>query len=169
VLPSMRSRRIGCIINITSSGGRISASPIGSYAASKFALEAISEALAQEVKAFGIRVAVVEPGIVNTDMARSMAAGSDTSIYPHGRRWVALYSASLKAPNEPEIVSDRIREIIESDSWQFRYPVGPDAGPFLAWRAAMTDEEWIDWGAAGDDEWYAAVERDFGIDARLAL
>ena len=169
VLPSMRSRGKGCIINVTSSGGRISASPIGSYAASKFALEAISEALAQEVKAFGIRVAVVEPGIVNTDMARSMAAGSNTSIYPHGRRWVALYRASLKAPNEPEIVSDEIREIIESDSWQFRYQVGPDAGPFLAWRAAMTDEEWIDWGAAGDDEWYAAVERDFGIDARSEL
>lgn len=169
VLPSMRIRGKGCIINLTSAGGRISVSPIGSYAASKFALEAISEALAQEVKAFGIRVAVVEPGIVNTDMARSMAAGSDTSIYPHGRRWVALYRASLKTPNEPELVSDKIRGIIESDSWQFRYPVGPDAEPFLDWRAAMTDEEWIDWGAAGDEEWYAAVEHDFGIDARSEL
>ena len=38
--------------------------------------------------------------------------------------------------------------------------------PFLQWRASMTDEEWIDWNAANDDDWYNAVERDFGLNAR---
>ena len=56
VLPSMRERRSGCIINVTSISGRLSASPLAPYTASKFALEALSECLAQEVKAFGIRV-----------------------------------------------------------------------------------------------------------------
>jgi hypothetical protein len=111
----------------------------------------------------------VEPGIVSTDLAKSLAAGPDTSIYPQAHRFAALYRASLKTPNEPEIVGDKIRNIVESDSWQFRYPVGPDAKPFMDWRAAMTDEDWIDWGAANDEEWYAAVERDFGIDARSEL
>ncbi len=84
VLPSMRSRAAGCIVNVTSISGRISSSPLGPYAASKFALEAISEALAQEVKAVGIRVAIVQPGVVNTDMARSATTESETSLYPQG-------------------------------------------------------------------------------------
>ena len=165
VLPSMRTRGAGCIVNVSSVAGRIASSPLGPYAASKFALEAISEVLAQEVKAFGIRVAIVQPGIIDTDMARSITTESHSSLYPHGRRLAALFTASLESPTEPEVVGDKIREIIESDSWQLRHPVGPDAEPFLNWRAAMTDEEWIDRGAAQDKEWYAAVERDFGLDA----
>src|SRR5262249_29554762 len=68
--PQMRARRSGCIINVSSIGGQIAASPLGAYTASKFALEAISEALAQEVKPFNVRVAIVEPGIFDTAMAR---------------------------------------------------------------------------------------------------
>jgi hypothetical protein len=44
--------------------------------------------------------------------------------------------------------------------------VGPDAEPFLQWRASMTDEQWVDWGASDDDTWYRNVERDFGLNAR---
>ena len=73
--------------------------------------------------------------------------------------------APLYAGGAPEH-ADQIRDIIESDSPQFRYPVGPDAEPFLAWRASMTDEQWVDWAATDDESWYAAVERDFGLDAR---
>ncbi|MEO6971481.1 MAG: SDR family oxidoreductase [Chthoniobacterales bacterium] len=166
VLPGMRKRGSGWIINVTSVAGRISSSPLGPYAASKFALEAISEALAQEVKAFGIKVAVVQPGIINTDLANAITADSDASVYPHGRRLAGMFAASLKTPTGPELVGNKIREIIESDLPQFRHPVGPDAAPFLAWRAAMTDEQWIDWGASDDASWYEAVERDFGLNAR---
>jgi NAD(P)-dependent dehydrogenase (short-subunit alcohol dehydrogenase family) len=166
VLPSMRTRRSGCIVNVTSLAGRISCSPMGPYAASKFALEAISDALAQEVKALGIRVAIVEPGLIDTDMAWSITKEADTTVYPHSRRMAGLFSASLITPTSPELVADKIREIVESDSPQVRYPVGPDAEPFLAWRASMTDEQLVDWAAADDESWYAAVERDFGLDAR---
>ena len=166
VLPSMRTRGTGCIVNVTSVAGRIAASPLGPYAASKSALEAISEALAQEVRAFGIRVAIVEPGIINTDMARSISTESDRSLYPHDHRMAGLFTASLMTPTGPDLVGAKIREIIEGDSRQLRHPVGPDAEPFLDWRAAMTDEEWVDWGASDDEAWYAAVERDFGLDAR---
>ena len=69
-------------------------------------------------------------------------------------------------PTGPEVVGDKIREIVESDSRQLRHPVGPDAKPFLAWRASMTDEQWVDWAATDDESWYAAVESDLGLDAR---
>lgn len=166
VLPGMRSRGSGCIINITSVAGRISSSPLGPYAASKFALEAISEALAQEVKALGIRVVIVQPGIINTDMANAVTKGTAGSLYPQGRRMAGLFAASLATPTGPGLVGDKIRDILENDSPQLRYPVGSDAEPFLAWRASMTDEQWVDWAAADDESWYAAVKRDFGLDAR---
>ncbi len=166
VLPGMRNRGSGCIVNVTSVAGRISSSPLGPYAASKFALEAISEAAAQEVKPFGIRVAIVQPGIIDTDMARAITTESDASIYPQNRRMAGLFTASLATPTGPDLVATTIREIIEGHSDQLRYPVGPDAQPFLDWRAAMTDEQWIDWWATDDDSWYAAVQQDFGLDAR---
>jgi len=70
LVPQMRQRRSGCIINVTSIGGRISSAPLTPYNASKWALEALSEGLAGEMKTFGVRVAIVEPGIIDTAMAR---------------------------------------------------------------------------------------------------
>lgn len=165
VLPLMRKNRNGCIINVASVAGKISSSPLGAYAASKFALEAVSEALAQEVKSFNIRVAIVEPGIIDTSMARNMSIGSD-SVYPQSNRFAGLFAASLKMPTQASLVADKMLEIANSESWQLRHPVGPDAIPFLAWRASMNDEEWVDWNAANDDDWYKAVESSFGLNAR---
>lgn len=166
VLPRMREARSGCIINISSVAGRIACPPFGPYSASKAALEAVSEALAGEVKPFNIRVAIVEPGIMDTAMARAIATPPDT-VYPQVRRFSGLFRAALAHPTPPETAAATIREIIESDTWQLRHPSGPDAAPFLAWRASMTDEQWVDSNAADDESWYAAVQKDFGIDARM--
>src|SRR5664279_5795933 len=70
VVPQMRERRNGWIINVTSVGGRISSPPLAAYGASKWALEGFSEALAGEMKMFNVHVAIVEPGIIDTSMAR---------------------------------------------------------------------------------------------------
>lgn len=166
VLTSMRKRRRGCIINVTSIAGRLASSPFAPYAASKFALEAVTEALAQEVKRFNVRVALVEPGIIDTPMARHITDAPPSSVYPHQRRTAALFTASLQQPTPPSVVAAKILEIAESGTWQLRHPVGPDAVPFLSWRAALTDEEWVDWGTLDDDAWYARVKADFGLDAR---
>ncbi len=166
VLPAMRQRQSGCIINVASVAGRLAASPFAPYTASKFALEALSECLAQEVKTFNIRVAIVEPGIIDTPMARHIGVAQALSPYPHQHRFAALFTAALKNPAPPSVVAEKIREIAVSGTWQLRHPVGPDAVPFLEWRQAMSDEEWVDWGALGDDAWYDRVKADFGIDAR---
>lgn len=165
LLPLMRKKRNGCIINVASIAGRIANTPLGAYTASKFALEAVSESLAQEVKAHNIRVAIVEPGIINTQMANDIGIGED-SIYPQSKRFAGLFAASLKTPTSASLVADKILEIADSESWQLRHPVGPDAIPFLQWRASMTDEQYVDWNAANDDDWYKAVQDTFGLDAR---
>lgn len=167
LLPTMRKNKNGCIINVASVAGHIANSPLGAYAASKFALEAVSEALAQEVKPFNIRVAIVEPGIINTQMAQNVKdARSSNSIYPQVSRFGGLFAASLKTPTPPTLVAEKILEISESNTWKLRHPVGPDAEPFLQWRASMSDEQWINWNAASNEEWYKSVEQDFGLNAR---
>lgn len=165
VLPQMRQKRSGCIINIASVSGKISSSPLGAYAASKFALEAISEALAGEVKPFNIRVGIVEPGITDTDMAQHIKVDS-VSVYPQVRRFGGLFAASLKNPTPASLIAAKILEVAESGTWQLRHPVGPDAIPFLGWRASMTDEQWVDWNALNDEDWYNAVQNPFGLNAR---
>jgi NAD(P)-dependent dehydrogenase (short-subunit alcohol dehydrogenase family) len=167
LLPLMRNKRNGCIINVASIAGKIANTPLGAYAASKFALEAVSECLAQEVKPHNIRVAIVEPGIINTEMANNISV-DEASIYPQSKRFAGLFAASLKTPTQPSLVAEKILEIAESNSWQLRHPVGPDALPFLQWRASMTDEQYVDWNAATDEDYYSAVENTFGLNARPA-
>ena len=166
VLPHMRENKSGCIINISSVAGKIALTPLGGYCASKHAVEALTESLAQELKPFNIRVAMVEPGIISTDMAQDIAIHG-ASIYPQPKRFAGLFAASLKTPQLPSIVADKIVEIAEGGTWQLRHPASPDAEPFLQWRASMTDEQHVDWNAATDEDWYIAVERDFGLNARV--
>ena len=167
LLPQLRERQSGCIVNVSSISGRIANSPFSAYCASKFALEAFSEALAGEVKPFNIRVALIEPGIQDTRMAHD-AAKAPLSIYPQVNRFPGLFRASLANPISPDATATAIRHVIESGTWQLRHLPGPNAAPFVDYRASMTDEQWIDWNALSDDAWYDVVQRDFGLDARKA-
>lgn len=164
--PHMRQRRSGCIINVSSVAGRITCTPLSAYTASKWALEALSEALAGEMKTFNVRVAIVEPGIIDTAMARRIGDQPGDSPYRQGARFAALFEASLKTPAPPSLVAEKLVEIVESGTWQLRHPVGPDAAPFLQWRGHMTDEQWVDLNASDDQTWYRSIERDFGLDTR---
>jgi NAD(P)-dependent dehydrogenase (short-subunit alcohol dehydrogenase family) len=163
VLPSMVARRSGCIINISSVVGRVALSPQAPYAASKHALEAVSECLAQEVKAFNIRVALIEPG----PMAQQIVTGQPKSAYPQGRRLAAMFAAFLKTPTSPYVVAEQIREIVEGNSWQLRYPVGPHAPRVFKWRGQTSDEEWIGLFGGNDEDFAAAVRRDLGLEITL--
>lgn len=165
-LPEMREKRRGCIINVSSIAGRITRSPMGPYAASKFALETLSEVVAQEVKPFNVRVAIVAPDVIETPMARGMVVPPGESLYPQCRRFAGLFGAALANPVLPSLVPEKIRDTIEAGTSRLRHPVGPDALPFLAWRGSMSDEEWANWGALDDDAWYDRVQRDFNLDAR---
>jgi NAD(P)-dependent dehydrogenase (short-subunit alcohol dehydrogenase family) len=125
VIRPMRERGSGAIINVTSVAGKISMSPFGPYSASKFALEAMSEALAQELRAFGVRVAIVQPGIIDTRMARNIEGMSGSKVYPQVRRCAVLFEAAMAAgAGQPQVVGQKVREIVESGTWQLRHPGG---------------------------------------------
>jgi NAD(P)-dependent dehydrogenase (short-subunit alcohol dehydrogenase family) len=83
VVPGMRERRQGSIVNITSIAGRMALAPAAAYAASKWALEALSECLAQEMKTFNVRVAIVEPGVIATPIFSKAKPVPQDSPYPH--------------------------------------------------------------------------------------
>ena len=166
VLPDMIKRRSGCIVNITSVAGRIASPAMSAYSASKFALESLSEILAQEVKSFGVRVVIVEPGIIDTSMAQHITVKPEASRYSYAERLSALFTASLKNPVSPTVVADKILEIAQNETGQLRHPVGPDAIPFLDWRQSMSDEDWIALSSLEDDAWYTRIEADFSMELR---
>jgi NAD(P)-dependent dehydrogenase (short-subunit alcohol dehydrogenase family) len=163
-LPGMLARRSGCIINVSSVAGRVAISPQAPYAASKHALEAMSECLAQEVKAFNIRIALVEPGPVATPMAQKIRSGQTTSRYPQGRHLAALFAALMRDATSPFVVGEQIRRIIEGDSWKLRHPAGPHAPRVFKWRAGMSDEEWINVFGGDDGHFASTVKRGLGLD-----
>ena len=168
VVPGMRERRSGCIINVTSVAGRLGSSPQGPYAASKWALEGLSEVLAAELKPFGIRVAIVEPGIIATPMTTMPRPVPPPGPYTkHRQRMVAIFTAALKTPASPFTVGETIRDIVDSKSGQLRYPGGPDGAALLQWRQAKTDEEWVNLGAATDAEFAADLKKNLGLDVTL--
>ena len=67
----------------------------------------------------------------------------------------------------PEMVGEKIREIVATDTGKFHHPVGPDAEPLLGWRASMNDEQWTDNHAVDDETWLANARQSFGMDLRL--
>jgi hypothetical protein len=107
----------------------------------------------------------VEPGIINTQMAQEIGSGNGT-VNPQAKRFTGLYAALLKTAVTPSVVAEKILEIAESDTWQFRHPASPDVIPFLQWRKSMNDEQWVDWNALNDEDWFSAVESTFGLNLR---
>ena len=160
VVPGMRQRQTGSIINVSSVAGRLCCPPLTSYCASKWALEALSEGLACELRTFNIRVAIVEPGIIDTAMAQRIGDPAPGSPYGQTARFSVLFTNSLKNPVPPSLVAAKIMEVAQSKDWQLRHPVGPDALPFLQWRNGMTDEEWVEMNAGDDATFFARLAGD---------
>jgi NAD(P)-dependent dehydrogenase (short-subunit alcohol dehydrogenase family) len=168
VLPSMRERRTGVIVNVTSIAGRVATPNQIPYSASKHALAAASEALAHEVAAFGIRVAIIEPGVIQTAIFENSAGATrwdKTSPYRQiMRRNGKVFAAGFRNPGRPEAVAAVILEAITTDRPRLRYPVGVDAEGLAVGRARISDEEWVAMGGElSDEEYNARFERYFGI------
>ena len=148
VLPGMRERGRGRIINMSSMGGRL-AFPLGApYHGSKFALEAVSDALRVEVAPFGIDVVLIEPGLVDTGYADTASSGlHDAAEGPYGdlaRSFLAAMASGYggRQATTPEHVARVVVRAATARRPRPRYPVTLNARLLLAGRALLPDRMW---------------------------
>lgn len=131
VLPGMRARRAGRIINVTSMGGFITMPGITAYCGSKFALEGISEALGKEVKPFGIHVTALAPGQFRTAWAGRSMVRTDRSIADYDEVMDPIRAArrakSGKQPGDPAKAAQALLKLVETDHPPVRLYLGQDA------------------------------------------
>jgi len=166
VLPGMRERGSGAIVNITSIVGRFGALAQAPYVASKWALEGLSEELALEVAPFGVRVVVVEPGITKSAIfAKNTDVPHTTGAYDaHNRRMLQMYATGIPQATDPMEVAEVVLEAITTDDPKFRYTVSWGGDEIVHGRARMSDEEWVLMGdTTDDDEYYRRFESAFGL------
>jgi NAD(P)-dependent dehydrogenase (short-subunit alcohol dehydrogenase family) len=132
VAPAMRTRGAGAIINLSSVAGHISAPFTGAYSASKHAVEALSEALWFELRPFGVRVVLIEPGGFPTNFGENVitepAYGEDSPYRPLAARFSkAMEGFRSGPPQDPQEVADLIVAAALSDDPKLRYLAGDDA------------------------------------------
>ncbi|MFZ3245510.1 MAG: SDR family oxidoreductase [Candidatus Acidiferrales bacterium] len=148
VLPSMRSRRRGCIVNMSSIAGRVSNPLMGPYSSSKHAVEAISDSFRLELAPFGIRVVIIEPGIIPTNINRTGAELSarymtNAAASPYARVYLGFLKVWQKrvasAKSTPEDCAGVILRAVRDPRSRARYTVTPDARMTVALRWILSD------------------------------
>jgi len=157
VLPSMRQARAGRIINIGSLVGLIAVPYTAFYCATKFALEAYSEALWYELKPFGVAVSLIEPGFIRTSISHAArTAAQSLPAYDQARnRVIAAIKDGVDKGCSPELVAKAILHAATSRTTRLRYRVGPDA----VWLPRIRKAVPWSFFAAG-------LRRQFAIDAK---
>lgn len=128
------------------------------YVASKWALEGLTEGLAQEVASHGIRVALIEPGIVKTAiMAKNTDAPNASGAYDRAyQRMFNFYMTGLATPGQPSEVADVIYQAATDETPKLRYTCGWGGSELVAGKARISDEDWVALGAIESDADYAA-------------
>ena len=152
VLPGMRAQHWGKIVNISSMGGRLTFPGGGLYHATKYSVEALSDALRFEVRGFGVDVIVIEPGLIVTNFGEvasgSIGAAGDEGAYGEFNRKVAeLTEGAYKGPmaklgGGPEAVAKRIADALRAGRPRARYPVTPSARLMITQRRLTPDRVW---------------------------
>ncbi|HAW70217.1 MAG TPA: hypothetical protein DHD79_08565 [Firmicutes bacterium] len=146
-LPVMRQRGSGLIINVSSLAGKLVIPFQTHYAASKHAIEAFTEGLRQEVRPFGIKVAMIEPGDINTNFNNATEfSGKEESAYKKwtDASWKTIDVNLQKAPS-PEVIAKKVLKIVRSQNPATRYPAGDfmsERFPFLARFLPDRVKEW---------------------------
>ena len=153
VLPHMRERRQGTIVQMSSVGGQVTAPGFGAYCATKFALEGLTETLRDEVAAFGIRVLIVEPGAFRTGLFRPGAAYESAEMREYaevvGPTRAYVRGNDGLQPGDPAKAARAILAALDAQDPPLRLVLGADAiGNVRSRLAGLTDEltRWEDTG-----------------------
>ena len=152
VLPGMRDQHSGRIVNLSSMGGKLTFPGGGLYHASKYAVEAISDALRFEVRGFGVDVIVIEPGLIVTSFGETAAgsvdgAQSDGPYKDFNRHVAEITEGAYKGPmaklgGPPEAVAQTIAKALKADRPKARYPVTASARLMITQRRLTPDRLW---------------------------
>ncbi len=153
VLPGMRRQGCGRIVNVSSMGGKLTFPGGGYYHATKHAVEALSDALRFEVEGFGVKVSIIEPGLIRTGFADTALGSMDDldgeNPYAGFDEGVARTTAEnyergpiSKLGGGPEAVAEAIEQAISARSPKSRYAVTPSAHLFLRLRRLLPDRAW---------------------------
>jgi NAD(P)-dependent dehydrogenase (short-subunit alcohol dehydrogenase family) len=152
VLPGMRARRTGRIVNLSSMGGRLALPGGGAYHASKYAVEALSDVLRFEVAPFGVHVVVIEPGLIRSSFGRTAAAGvASAPDRPYHRFDRAVAEATervythgplARLGGPPEAVARVIEHALTARRPRPRYQVTPSARVLITTRRLLPDRAW---------------------------
>lgn len=160
VLPGMRERRRGHIVNVTSMGGFITMPGISFYCGSKFALEGISEALGKEVAPFGIRVTALAPGQFRTDWAGRSMDRTPRSIADYDRVMDPIRAArqakSGNQPGDPAKAAEALLAIVNADNPPTRLFLGDDALSLVEQKLKTMQTEMKAWEALSRSTNFAA-------------
>ena len=155
-LPHLRARRSGAVVNISSIGGRMTF-PLGTlYHGTKFAVEGLSEALHYELEPFGVRVRIVEPGMVATDFGgRSFEFCNDPALEEYQGTVAKLFAhwrRVASSPSPPSLVAEVIWAAVHDPTDRLRFRAGDDAEALLRARAEQ-----------GDADFIGGLKRDIGL------
>jgi len=153
VLPGMRAQGYGRVVNVGSMGGKLTFPGGGIYHATKYAVEAISDAMRFEVSSFGVHVVLIQPGLIKTEFA-SAAVGAlnrgtaDDGPYGQFNQEVAATTVggyegpAAKLGGGPDTVAKAIEKAVTANRPKARYPVTPSARLLMGQRALMPDRAW---------------------------
>jgi short-subunit dehydrogenase len=149
IVPIMRKQRNGTIVNISSMVGRFGVPLNAAYVSSKFALEGLSESISFELQEFGIKVILVEPGVIQTDFFQNLKIrGNDTKsrYYKLMDKRIAFLKGAMKnSVSSSDQVANTILHAVNSRDPDMRYVIGNDATNSIHMRNSLSDREFMKW------------------------
>jgi NAD(P)-dependent dehydrogenase (short-subunit alcohol dehydrogenase family) len=146
VLPIMRKQKSGIIVNISSGAGRFGYPGGSAYVSTKFAIEGMSESMAYELEPFGIRVVLVEPGVIKTNFVNSIVAAKKSqdpnSPYAQLMQNVATsFQHMIEGGSSTDVVAKVVLKAVTSENPTLRYLAGKDVETWIKGKKSMSDEE----------------------------
>src|SRR5918911_357074 len=144
VLPTMRRRKSGTIVNISSGAGLFGIPSGSAYVSTKFAVEGLSESMSYELEPFGIKVVIVEPGVIRTNFVTVIAKKSQDPNSPYSQimqKIATSFEGMMKNSSSPELVAKVVLKAVTNENPNLRYLAGKDVETWLDTKTNMSDEE----------------------------
>src|SRR5918911_386709 len=146
VLPIMRRQKSGTIVNISSGAGRFGFPGGSAYVSTKFAVEGLSESMSYELEPFGIKVVIVEPGVIRTNFGNGLVvprkSQDPNSPYSQMMQKIAnSFQELMKNSSSPDLVANVVLKAVKDENPNLRYLAGNDVEQWLEAKRNMSDEE----------------------------